>query len=235
VEVAQPIAVLTPGELGDPGPLGVGDDNEDPGIEEFYEIETPELAAAVEAISNLPTDVRSLIANVDGTGQRMGKGRGLGRKGGGGGGTGGKQAERWSIEYEAANMGEYFRQLSFFGIEIGFVSKITDKVEIVSSLTATPQTRVSNRREERRTYFIHTNSKLKNWDTRIAVDAGVKPEAKIMVQFYPPPIAKQLAEMEAAAAAQRQLDPNTQIRRTVFKVRPAGPGFEYYVADIVPK
>jgi hypothetical protein len=226
--------VPVPSEIGDLKPLGVGDDAEDPGVEEFFEIDVPQLADAVEAITNAVSTSRSLLAEVDGTAAQMGKGRGLGSRDGGGSGRGGTNADRWSIEYEAESINQYVDQLAFFGIEIGFVSKLLDQVELLIDLDTTPQIRPTTKAEERRAYFIHANSRLRSWDLRLATNAGVKPEGKIMVQFYPPAVTAQLAQLEADEAARRGLE-TTQIRRTTFKSRAAGAGFEYYVADIVPK
>ena len=231
------------GEPGDPRPLGVGDDAEDPGIEEFYEIETPQLADAVEAVTDAPSRLRGLLGVVDGTEELMGKGRGLGSRTGGGGG-GGSDAERWTIEYEAENIGKYVDQLVAFGIEIGFVSKVTDRVEVLIDLRTSPAIRTTTKADERRIYFIHSNSKLKGWDQQLAANAGVKAEGKIMVQFYPPATTTTMFQLEAAEAIKRgvELDPATiqqqmrqKIQRTTFRVREAGGSFEYYIADMVLK
>ena len=218
---------------GDPRPKGFGEDEEDPGIEEFYETEVSQLADAVEAVTDLPSRIRGLLGAVDGDAELMGKGRGLGHKDGEGGGGGGA-AERWSVEYETENIGKYADQLSAFGIEIGFVSKVTDQVDVLFNLNSTPQKRTTTRDEEKRSYFIHVNSKLRSWDMRLGVNAGVKPEGKIMVQFYPPAIMETLGKLEAVDAQNRGLVV-TKVRRTIFKVRPVGNSYEYFVAGMIPK
>lgn len=230
----QIIVPLAPGEIGEDKPLGIGDDAEDPGVEEFYEVDVPQLADAVEAVTDAPSRLRGMLANVDGTEVEMGKGRGLGDIDGGGGGGGGGSADRWSIEYESESFPKYLEQLTSFGIEIGFVSKITPQVEVVYNLTSVPQVRQTTKDDERRVYFVHANSKLRGWDLRVAQNAGVKPGGKIMVQFYPTATKQRLAELEAAEATRRQIQ-IPQIARTVFKVREQGSQYEYYVADIISK
>jgi len=221
------------GEPGDPRPLGVGDDAEDPGIEEFYEVDMPQLADAVEAVTDAPSRFRGMLGEFDGDAEFMGKGRGLGSKTGGGGGGGGS-ADRWSIEYESENLGKYVEQLGAFGVEIGFVSKVIDRVEVLIDLQTAPQIRAATKADERRIYFIHSNSKLRSWDLRLAQNAGVKPDGKIMVQFYPEATKQRLLQLEAAEAVARNIDPQ-KIQRTTFRVRPAGNGYEYFVADMVSK
>ncbi len=236
--------LLGPGEPGDPRPLGVGDDAEDPGIIEFYEIETPQLADAVEAVTDAPSRLRGMLGEFDGTEELMGKGRGLGSRTGGGGGGGGGSAERWSIEYESENIGKYVDQLVAFGVEIGFVSKVTPRVEVLIDLQTSPSIRTTTKEQERRIYFIHSNSVLKSWDLRLASNAGVNPEGKIMVQFYPPETTARMLQLEAAEAITRGIDPDPakiqqqmlqKIQRTTFRVREAGNSFEYYVADMILK
>jgi hypothetical protein len=214
------------------GPLGIGEDQEDPGVEDFYEVETSQLADAVEALTNLPTTMRSLLANVDGDSPQMGKGRGLGNRRGGRPPTG--NAERWSIEYESDRYRTYLDQLSFFGIEIGFVSKTTERVELVSNLNATPQVRPTTKEAESRAYFVHQNAKLRNWDLRLGVEVGVKVGDKIPVQFYSNSVMGRLEQLENAELARRNLTV-PQVKRTLFKVRPNGSDYEYYVADVIPK
>ena len=236
-EIAKEIPlVLIPanfGAPGDPRPMGVGEDLEDPGVEEFYETEVSQIADAVEAVTDMPSRVRGMLGAVDGNAELMGKGRGLGHKDGQGGGGGGG-AERWSVEYETESIAKYVEQLSAFGIEIGFVSKITDQVDVLFNLNTTPQKRTTTRDEERRSYFIHSNSKLRSWDMRLAVNAGIKPDGKIMVQFYPPATMTMLGTLEAKDAQSRGIE-LTKIRRTVFKVRPTGNSYEYFVAGMIPK
>jgi hypothetical protein len=174
------------------------------------------------------------MAEFDGNAEWMGNGHTLPRgprlkktkKGG--------PADRWTIEYEAESYSKYLAQLASFGIEIGFVSKVTDQVEVVFNILASPSVRTTTKAQERRAYFIHSDNRLKAWDLRVAQHAGIKPGGKIMVQFYPASTKKILADLELAAAAERQWTPD-QIKRTTFKIRPAGAGYEYFVADMVAK
>ena len=229
------VAAIPP--MGDPGeekPLGVADDILEPGIEDLYEVDVPQLADAVEAVTDAPSRFRGLLATVDGDAAEMGKGRGLGSRDGGGGGGGGRGYERWAIEYESENVKVYLQQLAGFGIQIGAVNKVRDEILLLLDLDSQPQSRPVKRSEEKRIYFVHAQSKLKFWDMRFAKKAGVDTTGKIMVQFYPPETTQVLAQLELDEANRRGLKVE-QIRRTVFKVRPVGGGFEYYVADVLQK
>lgn len=202
------------------------------GMEDYPDSETPELAKSVQAVTDLPSKTLGLLATATGTNEYSRWGNtdsGPFRKVNPHPG-----AERWSIEYESESLTDYLAQLSAIGVEIGFVSKVTDDVEIVFGLSSAPQVRHTTKGQERRVYFIQANGKLREWDLRTGLQAGVKPAGKIMCQFYPHHLANELIRLEAAAANERGLAID-QIQRTLFKVRPSGDSFEYYVADVVVK
>lgn len=223
--------------IGDPGeekPLGVKDDILEPGVEEFPEVDIPQLADAVEAVTDAPSRFRGMLATVDGNAEQMGKGRGYGSIGGGGTGGGGKPYERWVIEYESDNINIYIDQLQTFGIQIGAVHKVLDEVNLVFDLGSSPSHRAVRREEEKRVYFVPTQGRLKSWDQRFANQAGINMAGKILVQFYPPETSQRLAQLEAEEAGRRGME-ISEIRRTIFKVRPTANSYEYYVADVQPK
>ena len=84
------IPVVVTGEApGEEKPKGEADDAEDPGVEEFPEIETPQLANALEAVADSVSSVQGALEKRSGSAQQMGKGSGFGsREGGGSGGNG---------------------------------------------------------------------------------------------------------------------------------------------------
>lgn len=232
--VVNDVTPLIPGDPGEEKPLGVEDDILEPGVEEFYEVEEAQLADAVEAVTDAPSRFRGLNAAVDGNSDKMGKGRGKGAIGGGGNGGGGKGYERWQIDYESESFSVYLDQLNAFGVQLGAVHKVLDEIDLLFDLRSNPQARPVKRSEEKRVYFVHASGRLRTFDLRLAKQAGVNPNGKIMVQFYPKETAAKLAELEQAEATKRGLE-LSQIRRTIFKVRPAGSSYEYYVADVQQK
>ena len=93
------------GEEGEKAPEGVAEDFFEPGVEEFPDVETPQLMDALEAVTNAVSSVRANNSFMDGDAAEMGKGRGLGNKRGGGGGGNGviPEAKRWRIEHTASD------------------------------------------------------------------------------------------------------------------------------------
>ncbi len=222
---------LIPSYIGQSNLVGEGVNVADAGVEEFADVDNSQLADAVQAVTDVPTNVRGSLANIDGTEEKNGPGtipfgprkldpRSI------------DAAQRWSIEYEPQNIENYFEQLSSLGIEIGFVSKGVDQVEILVDLNTTPKIRNTTKEQERRYFFIHGNSKLRNWELRVARDAGVNPSGKIMVQFCPEVILTQLAKLEADEAQRRGIELK-QIQRTLFKVRTTGNVYEFELANMI--
>ncbi len=223
-----------PGDPGEEKPLGVADDILEPGVEDFPEVEVPQLADAVEAVTDAPSRYRGMLAAVDGNAAEMGRGRGLGSLNGGGNGGGGKGYERWVIEYEADSPVVYIDQLKAFGVQIGAVHKVLNDIALIYDLDSAPQQRSVKRSDEKRVYFVPSQGRLKQWDQRFAKRAGVNTTGRIMVQFYPTETAQNLARLEAEEAQRRGIEVKN-IRRTTFKVRQSGNSYEYYVADMQPK
>ena len=227
---------VPPGDPGEEKPEGVEDDVLEPGVEEFPEVEVPQLADALEAVTDAPSRTRANLAKVDGNAAEMGRGRGLGAINGGGNGGGGRGFERWRIEYNSTNRDIYISQLDFFKIDIGVVSKKSDAIDLVKNLAASPPTRVrSFREEEQRVYFRHNKGRLISWDKNLALRAGVTDtKGKIMVQFYHPDTTQLLARLEFEEAEKRGLDVRKSVKTTIFGVRGSPGNYEYFVSDMIP-
>ncbi len=219
---------------GEENPLGVADDPLAPGVEEFPEVDIPQLANAVEKVADAPSRYRGMLAAVDGNSREMGPGRGPGRRHPDVIYHSDKPFRRWVIEYEAGNPGVYIDQLQAFGVQIGAVHKVLNDIELIYDLDSTPQHRSVKRSDETRIYFVPSQGQLNQWDQRFARRAGVDTTGRIMVQFYSQETAEKLGTLEAQEAQRRGIDVKN-VRRTTFKVRQSGNSYEYYVADVQPK
>jgi hypothetical protein len=222
--------------IGDgPPPLGIGDDWHPPGVEDFPEVDIPQLATAIEAMTALPSLVASRLEKFDGTDALMGKGTGLGDRRGvrGGTGRGGvSPAARWQVRYSASTITEYIGQLEYFGVELGAVSETTNNVKVISDLSAPqPATRNTTRGDEKRVYFAFGETFMRRWDTELVRRAGIVPDDRLIVQFYPVPVQQQLGALERAAY---EADGRTEadVERTHFGVRESGDGYEFFVSRI---
>lgn len=216
-------------ELGeDEKPEGEAEDIEEPGSE-FPEVETPQLADALEALSSAVSSVAASDRDVDGSAEAMGSGRGLGTRGGDGGrGNGSGPWERWEIRYTTSSKEAYAQQLDALGIELGAIQREGPAITYLTNLSGAMGTRGGTKSQEKRVFFNYNRGVLRDWDLQFAEAAGINMRDKILVQFYPPTIQQTLLELERRKLGNKTVE---QVYRTSFGVRPAGGSFEFYVID----
>ena len=219
-------------------PEGIAEDFEEPGVEELADVEEPQLADALEMVTDAVSTTRAAIEAVDGTAAQMGTGKGLGDKrqsGLGGGGTGkGNPAEHWVVKYSTSSKEAYGAQLDFFGIEVGSLSKDTSLIEYANKVSAgKPSYRKGTRKDEKRVYFKKPNNHpVLRWDKAFLQAAGAQTSNRYVFTFYPPATFKKLFDLEKAALnkAGKQM---TDVKRTVFTVGArSGGGYEYKLNTI---
>lgn len=137
--------------------------------------------------------------------------------------------ERWEIRYEASSLGVYARQLDHFGIELGTVGGGRKNVDYASDLTnAEPSTRSRAGDKETRLYMSWRDGRLKAWDQELLRRANIPVAGRVVLQFYPAKTEATLAKLEAIHADGR---PISDVKKTIFGVRPTSEGFEYFVKE----
>jgi hypothetical protein len=221
------------GEEGEKAPEGVAEDFFEPGVEEFPDVETPQLMDALEAVTNAVSSVRANNSFMDGDAAEMGKGRGLGNKRGGGGGGNGviPEAKRWRIEHTASDLDTYAKQLSAFKIDVGSIVKDNNDVYRLRDPGGARQVINSTRAsEEKVLYFGHQKPKLRQWDERLLRKSNIPYEKSLVVQFYPDSTREILRGLEKQRMEQNQKNLK-QIKNTIFKLQTGGKGPEFIVVD----
>jgi len=215
-------------------PKGLTDDLIEPGIQEFPEIATPELATTLlsvtDAISNVPATLSKRTGHV----KRMGLGLGEGHKDGDPeiGPTGTPKHKRWSILFEAEDIDAYAKQLAFFKIDVAAIHRTENNIWRVHQSAGVWEAIESNRQQENKTLrFSHKRQRLRNWDKEICRQSGVDISNVITAQFYPKATTKIMAEIESAEVkdAGRNLD---EVRKTTFRIVPDGDGFLFKVVEL---
>lgn len=228
------VAVENIGADGDEKPEGFEDDAFDPGVEDFPEVETPQLAQALEAVSDAVSSVKANLADRSGNATVSGAGAGYGsREGGpGGGGEGVPEYRRWKISYKAEDIETYKRQLSFWKINIGVLKRNSDEVFRVNDpagqANVIPTTRTN---EGTSLYFAHTKQRMMRWDEAIAVASGVNTDESNLIQFYSAEARQRIREQEAKLLA---IDERTvtDIRSTMIRLVEVDDGFDFVVDQI---
>lgn len=224
--VAPPFVPATIGDDGNDKPEGFEDDALDPGVEDFAEVETPQLAEALEAVSSAVSTIRANSEHVSGDAAVSGQGGGYGSREGGpsGSGDGVPEHKRWKINYEVDNKDTYKSQLDFFSIRIGVVNPVSPTIYQLGNLSRGVEVTETNRTEQDKAlYFAHSKLRLKKWDQEISRKAGLDTNDALMVQFYSEnarfAIAK--AEDDYLKSVGREL---RDVRRTNIKVEADGSG-----------
>ncbi len=230
------VTALAPTFAGDTSnPEGVAEDIEEPGVEEFPEVQEPQLAEALEAV-----DVASTVRANDseaGDATQMGTGKGLGDRRTQGFGNGGTDVnepwKRWQINYSLTTVSDYAKQLDHFKIELGGVEKTGDNIAYVTNVASSKNVRTGSKRTEKRIYFSHTIPKLREWDKRLLQQANITNVGeRIPVQFYPIEIINQLYAMENAKLQQdNRKIPN--IKNTVYTVEGSEGNYRFTLSKII--
>jgi hypothetical protein len=230
---ALPPAYVAEQPAGDEKPEGVADDIMEPGVEEFPEVETPQLADALEAVTNAVSTVRANMEHRDGDAAQMGRGSGLGsRNGGDGTGSGNVIAEhkRWKIEYEASDVDKYAKILSYFNVVVGRANEVNpDDIMMMSDPAGGGQIRQTNRASEKKTvYWVHEKPKMQRFEETLFKRRGINTDNCFTFQIYPEATKEILRQVEGAEL-QKNGRKLSEVQATYFKVVPVGSGYEFQV------
>ena len=222
--------------FGNEKPEGFADDVHEPGVEEFPEVDVPQLADALEATSEAVSTVRASLEARDGDAQEMGKGSGFGsRQGGPGTGNSNTVPEhnRWKIEYDTPDINKYASQLSFFGIDVGVVSNTSnDVIRLKRPGDGASVVQTSRSAEKKTLFFVHEKVQLRRWDEALVKrKQSVDMTEKFTVQFYPDSLRQNLRNVEGRYLQNAGRD-LMDVRRTRFKVVENGDGFAFQVTEV---
>jgi hypothetical protein len=232
----RPVAKVT--SLEDVGGGSFGDNPlvkpefDEPVTEEVPEIEEPKVEQSLDSISEVvvaQTVTLESLTPPRGFGRGEGTGIGDGRGAGSGPGTaaGTPAWERWEIRFNATDLDVYKRQLDFFKVELGIAGGGIPHIDYLKNFTAaTPTKRQGSPRDEKRLFFIYKSGALKQADRQLASEAGININGRVVMQFYTQEMYNTLLRLEHEQMGKRSI---SDVVRTVFGVRPAGGGYEFYV------
>lgn len=238
VPQAVPVVMEDVGGGREDGVLGESLELDAPDAEEISkEAELPEpqvektLSLVDDAIGLLQADLDdpALTEEIEsgGGGKSTGDGRRVGL-GSGDGPAGIPRFNRWEIYFqEGSTLESYAEQLDFFGIELGVVGGGDQVLYALRLAQPKPERRSGPSAAEQRLYMSWRQGDLKRADTTLLQRAGIDAQGKIALQFYPPEVENQLAQLETGFAGRAP----SQIRKTRFGVRGEAGRYEFYVID----
>lgn len=207
-------------------------DREPPGLEELEEIREPSLEATLEAVTDLASTQAAAFDAMETASTITGKGGGKGDSRRPGPLGEGRNVippwERWEIRYSTSSVRLYARQLDSFGIELGAAGG-APLVDYATNLSkAKPDTRQGPSKEEKRIYMTWKSGKLQDFDRALLKKAGIRVDNRILMQFYSKELQHKLEALEFANSPDKTPE---EWLKTIFGVRAAGGGYEFYIID----
>jgi hypothetical protein len=141
-----------------------------------------------------------------------------------------RREDRWSIVFNQGQTAEeYAAQLDGLKVELAVISN--GQMLYVSRFSdAQPTKRVGSGQGDNRLYFIWRGQGRKGSDVALLRKAGVEVGDGVIFQFFPPGAENQLAQLEGRYKGRTP----AEIRRTQFRVIPAGESYTFEVASQEP-
>lgn len=243
----SPVLPVALDEIDDVGGGGFGTDGfqgmthelEEPNPDEI-QVTEPNLTQTLEVLNDVVStsaiDVEGyeLASSASETANRgFGKGEGTGRGDGRGPGPGGPGKglllPDWEVRFQGTTLESYAQQLDFFGIELAVLGGGKKTVDYASQLTLKkPVARSTDGRGEQRRYLLWRKGPLADADRELLNRAGIDHVGRVILQFVPPDIEKQMKQLELAYAKGRKL---AEIKKTIFAVEGVPGKFNFKVAE----
>lgn len=192
----------------------------EPGLSEFPQVERPRLANRLQSLTSAVVRVNGLS---DGTGRN-----GDGRKPGPSLGPvrQAAEAERRQVAIEATTRAGYLEIPDHFGITLGVVESLSNRIHHADRLTSGPEIREGQRSAERRLFFMNSRSHLRPWDRITAQNAQIETKNALVGHFYPEPLRQLLLALEAEVySADGKTLADVKRTRLVIRDERDGPGF----------
>jgi hypothetical protein len=139
--------------------------------------------------------------------------------------------ERWEIRFESSSIEAYARQLDFFKIELGSAGGGRSQIDYAYNLVKTrPDSRIGPGNKEQRLYMTWRGGTLLQFDKQLLARAGINTTNRVVLQFYPEEVEKQLAQIEKDNADQRGKT-LPEYLKTVFRVERSGSDWRFIVVE----
>ncbi len=226
-----PFPITEFGEAETPLP-DAGASLEEPGNEEISELVEPELAPAIDAVTELVSTQAAGLDGIEAFSTPGGLGKGETRVAGPPGGPLKPRWERWQIRYNVASISEYTQQLDHFQVELAAAGGGRKQVDYAYQLgQRRPETRRASGSDETRLRFSWKSGKLREFDRRLLLKAGIPTSGRAIMQFLPKTLETQLVRLEQEYAA-KQSRSVEECQSTLFGVRSTQGGYEFYVVSM---
>ena len=215
--------------------MGSSRDLAEPGDVELEDLAEPELEATLDALTDVISTELATLDALGGDAAASTEGGGAGDSRLPGPGTVDNDTiprwERWEILFSASNLNVYARQLDFFGIELAAVGGGRATIDYAAGFSGQrARTRVGQGQDENRMYMTWRYGPLRQADYTLLKRAGIDPDGRVVMQFFPPEVESRLTQLEAdyAASKQRGL---SDIQTTIFAVVGTTDGYKFEIKE----
>jgi len=224
--------VRPPVEVGNPGKFGIAlDQGERPNPNDEAPVAAAQAEAAplADADSILEAIAARLIDDLNPNDVKFGHDGGpiaLNKKADGAGpdGPARRRSERWLVEWGTDTESGYRRKLDHFGIYLGAVRD----GQLVSAMRSFGAPLPESTMTPPSLWFIHRDSRRVELDRKLLAATGVKVlPTDIVAQFFPRQLQATLTSLEERFSHKNA----SEIKKTVFGVRAAGAGYEFFVVE----
>jgi hypothetical protein len=213
-------------------------DIEPPGAEEVEVLAEPTLQSSLEAVSDVASTVAATLESVNSNADATvaGSGKGDSRPPGplGEGDDIVPRYERWDLKFQSKGLKPYAEQIDFYKIELACMGG-QRTIDFAINVSGAPQKRsdppeVENKRQ--RLYFMwRTDTPLKQFDTQLLGQAGVKTQGRLIVKFIPKELEQQLAEIETVYYRSKGKKSIREVAKTIFESQATSNGYQFVVID----
>lgn len=214
-------------------------DIDPPGAEDSEVLAEPTLEKSLEAVTDAATTVAASIdtVNSDSDSSVQGKnGKGDSRPPGplGEGDDIVPRFERWELKFQSKGLKPYAEQIDFYKIELACIGGSTT-VDYASNVSKGPKKRSGTSEEEnkaQRLFFMwRTENPLKQYDTQLLNQAGVKTQGRMVIKFIPKDLEEKLAVAEKVYYTAKGKKTAKEVAKTIFESRPTSSGYEFVVIE----
>lgn len=212
--------------------------------EDFEEIEVPPTPgetqlddfreAVTDAISSTPALGPLLELDVEGdTGTDRRKTRPKGNEDGNG--PSGISRKHWSIHFTLQSEREYLEQIDALGIELGLLDRVDPQVDYARNVSSEPVFRQDVRKSENRFFFYANTARVANWNRNVFRRQGIGAADKITLRFIPPSMLALMTQLELEACQKLDLDPENDLKSTLFGLERSGATWQVILIRVVPR
>ena len=139
---------------------------------------------------------------------------------------------RWALSFSLESRKEYLEQIDSLGIELGLLDKKSTRIDYAKNVAEKTVIRDDVRKNEKRFYFSTQAPRVAKWNRSVFEKSGLKTDDKLCLRFFPAEVIKRMAELESEYCKKEKLDPDKDLRQTLFGLKKTTEGWEIVLKKV---